>query len=819
MSARISWLDVKLGARMLLKHPALTLVGGLGMAVGIAVSVGFFSFMMETAFPTIPLDEGERIVALENRDVTINNEEMRSLHDFFVWRDELKTIEDVAAFRRVERNLIVTGDDAQAEQVAEMTAAGFRVARVPPLHGRYLLDEDESRDAPRVVVIGHEIWQTRFAGDPNVIGREVRLGGVVHTVVGVMPEGYAFPEAHRIWTPLRAQPSQFERRTGPEIFMFGRLAPGVRMKQAQAELDAIGARTAREFPESNAQLKPMVMPYVHSLVDVQGITLWNVGQMGLMTSLLLIVVALNVAVLVYARTALRQGEIAVRSALGATRGRIVAQLFAEALVLAMVSAVVGLSIARFGTGIGMKIMETEMDVGMPFWVDYGLKPGTIVVTVGLALLAAVIVGVLPGLQATGRRLQSDLRQLGGGTGVRLGRTWTVLIVTQVAIAVAALPMAVNTGWNQIRKSPTKPSYPSHEFLIASLVPERLVMSQDTNTFANGLTEVLRRVAAEPAVAGITFRASLAGRGPLIQVDGVPAPIESPAGHPVRPIGVDPGFFRVYDARPLTGRVLTAADAGESNTAIVVNETFVHRVLGGGVALGRRIRHVSEAELTQSDNIPPVRWFEIVGVIADLERNLAAPERLPAEVYYPVAPRQVGAASLVVRLRPGTTPADFGPRLRQLTAAVDPVFRLSSVRSLADADRQRKLATQLTSLAVGLVLLSVLLLSAAGIYALMSFTVTQRRREIGIRTALGAQPRQVLQTIFARAAMQIAAGVVVGVAIGVLVEIATGGGLVQGRGRVLFPGLALLMALVGLIAALGPARRGLRIQPKEALRAD
>src|SRR5688572_10140777 len=321
MSARISWLDVKLGLRMLVKHPALTVVGGLGMAVAIAISVGFFSFMLAYGWPELPLEEGDRVVALENRDIAINNEDRRALHDFFTWREELRSVQDLAAFRTVERNLITGDGPPELVFVAEMSAAGFRVARVPPLLGRHLIEADERADATPVVVIGYDVWQNRFAADRGIIGRTLRLGGTVRTIVGVMPEGFAFPENHRIWTPPRVNPTAVAPRQGPEIFMFGRLAPGITMAQAQSELDGLGARAAAAFPETHAQLRPMVMPYTHSLTDIQGMTRWALAQMQLMTNLLLLVVALNVAVLIYARTATRHGEVAVSRAMGAGRTR------------------------------------------------------------------------------------------------------------------------------------------------------------------------------------------------------------------------------------------------------------------------------------------------------------------------------------------------------------------------------------------------------------------------------------------------------------------------------------------------------------------
>jgi predicted permease len=808
---------------MMAKHPALTLVGGLGIAVGIAISVCFFAVTRIYIYPELPLDEGERVVALEDRDITVNNEERQALHDFFTWREELRTIEDLTAFRTIERNLIVAGETPELVQVAQMTAAGFSLARVPPLHGRTLVPDDEREGALSVLVIGYHVWQNRFNGDPGIVGREARLGGTVHTIVGVMPEGFAFPENHRLWIPLRENPLAYERRSGPAIFIAGRLAPAVTMEMAQAELSAIGERTSAAFPESHEMIRPMVMPYTHSLTDVQGITVWEVTSGNLMMSLFLIIVTLNVAVLVYARTAARHGEVAVRNALGASRGRIVGQLFIESLVLSLVAAAAGVLLARVGMGMADRIMAAEMDVGTPFWMDYRLRLDTILFAVGLAVLTAVITGVLPALQATGRRLQSHLRAL-GGSAMRLGRIWTGLIVTQVAIAVAALPAVVNTALTEIRGAMTQRTFAAEQYVTASIAPDFAPAASDAASNAtpvplgNRLTELIRRLEAEPTVAGVTFGASLPGRGNFIRVEGLPVPAEYAAGHPVSSVGVHPTFPAVMGARIIRGRALSATDIGVQASSVIVTETFVRRVLGGGDAIGRRIRHVSAEEIAGSGITGPVRWYEIVGVMADLVSNSVAPELVTPTLYYPIGADQVPRAGITVHLR-GATPLDFAPRFREIAAEVDPDLRLGTVRSLADSNRQQQTAARLVGLAVGLVLLCALLLSAAGVYAMMSFTVTQRRREIGIRSALGAQPAAVLRSIFARSAVQVAGGVGIGVAMGALADQLGGGDLLDGRGPVLLPSIALLMMAVGLLAALGPARRGLRIQPTEALRGE
>jgi len=814
-------LDFVLGLRMLAKYPALTLVGGLGMAVGIAVSVGFFAFVGMHINATLPLDEGDRIVALENRDVEINNEERRSIHDFVAWRRELRSVEQLGAFRNVGRNLVTGNGLPEPVVVAEMTAAGFRVARVAPLLGRYLVEEDERSSAPAVLVIGYDVWQRRFNADSNIVGREVRFGRTIHTIVGVMPKGFEFPQNHQYWVPLRVDPTAYARRKGPGIFIFGRLTPGVTMEEAQAELAAIGRRTASAFPETHAQIRPMVMPYVHSLTDVQGISQWQVISMQFMMTIVLIVVALNVAVLVYARTAMRQGEIAVRTALGASRRRIVAQLFVEALVLAMLAAALGLAIAHVGIRLGNRILEMEM--GTPFWARYGLRLETVLFTIGVAVLAAVIVGVLPALQATGRRVQADLRQLGGGTGLRLGKTWTTLIVAQVAIAAAALPMAVNEGWNQIRHDMTRPTYAMEEYLAGAVRPEsamELTLGADSlaprSRFGLGMTELLRRLESEPEVVGASYEANLPDRSGPVEVEGVPAPLDSPSGHRVISQGVGPRYLELYEARIVAGRGFGPADMDTASTSVIVNQAFVRQVAGGGNALGRRVRYAPSGADTVG--VSERRWYEIVGVVENLETNEMDPTLVRPRLYYPVGASQAAEVWLTVRVRAPAAPADFAPRLRALAMSVDPDLRLGMTYSADYFERQSQLAVRLVALILGLILLSVFLLSAAGVYALTSVTVTRRRREIGIRSALGAHPRQVLLGVFGGVARQIGLGLAVGLVAAALIVVGTGETM-GGRARVLIPAFGVVMSVVALLGALGPARRGLKIQPTEALRSE
>ena len=467
-----SRLDVKLGVRMLAKYPALSLIGGAGLAVGVAIGAGFFAFLYSLLYATLPVEGGERIVALVNWDIDASAEMRRSSHDLVTWRREMKTVEEIGAFRTIARNASAAGSPVEAVEVAQITADGFNITRVQPVIGRAIVAADESASASPIVVIGYDVWHSRFGGDASVLGRELRLGNVVHTIVGVMPEGYGFPVNHRYWIPLSTiEAVAFGPREGADIVVFGRLRDGVGMEQAQAELSALGGQAASAFPLTHARLRPRVMPYAHSIIDVHGITTGDFTAMQSMISMLAVIVAVNVGVLIYARTATRQREIAVRTALGASRRRIVGQLFIEALVLSAAASAAGIALARFGIAQGFAVYSAEGHDAVPYFLNFDMPLAAYIYVAMLTVFTAVVAGVLPALHATGRRAQDTLKQASGTDGLRLGRVWTAMIIAQVAIAVTGLPATMMVSWSGMQGGLTKANYDEDSFLAATMTAD------------------------------------------------------------------------------------------------------------------------------------------------------------------------------------------------------------------------------------------------------------------------------------------------------------------------------------------------------------
>ena len=815
-------IDVKLGARMLTKYPGLSIIGGLGLAVGVGIGAAFFAMFYSMLYATLPVERGDRIVALENWDIDVNNEMLQSMHDLLVWQREMKTVEEIGAFRTIGRNLIIPGGSAEPVQVAQVTAAGFDITGVAPVIGRSIVEADENVTAPPVVVIGYDVWQSRFAGDASVLGRELRLGNVVHTIVGVMPEGFAFPVNHRYWIPLSTDTSAFGRREGPAVFIFGRLRDDVTMEQAQAELSALGAQAAAAFPLTHARLQPRVMPYAHAILDIQGTTTWEMAMLQSMMSLLAVIIAVNVGVLVYARTATRQREIAVRGALGASRRRIVGQLFIEGLVLSGMASIAGIGLARFGMAQGYAIFAEEGNGALPYFIDLGIPFAAYVYIAVLTLFAAVVSGVLPALHATGRGVQDTLKQASGTDGLRLGRTWTILIIAQVGIAVAGLPATVNISWSGIKGSMTRANYQEEAFLAATIsadpdappgMTQEVYARESSLRFEKLKTDLVAGLEAEAAVDDVTLASAIPGNEPRVRIaiDGTVPQSGAPI---VRYNHVATDFFDAFGVRVITGRLLRDSDRTGAVRAVVVNSAFVTQLLGGPNAVGRRVQYIPAGQ-SQPSTRDATTEYEIVGVVTDLSTNAIEPEQVLPVIFHP--PHNVTRATALIRVR-GNDPVRLSPRIRELTSALDPTIRVS-LTPFSDMKRQATIALRLTLVAVGLVVFAVLLLSAAGIYAMMSFTVSQRRKEIGIRAAMGADPQQLLRSIFTKAALQLAAGVVVGMALGLLIDVASNGEMLGSFGRALLPVAAVVMVIVGMLATLGPACRGLRIQPTEALRAE
>ena len=814
--------DVKLAARMLLKYPGLTVIAVFSMAIAVACGAAAFA-VYGLLWPSLPLPDGDRIVSIENYDARRRNDDRQVLHDFAVWRAELKSVTDVGAFLTTRRNLITGTGVVENVPLAQMSAAGFRVAPATPLMGRVLDERDEHPAAEPVMVLGESVWRRVFNADPSVVGRTAKLGNTVHTIVGVMPQGFGFPVNHSLWVPLRLNPLAYERGTGPSLDVFAKLAPGVDQPAAEAELAALGARLAQEFPETNTHLRPRVVPFASVFADFDDIEDLYTLQAAVVT--LVLVIAVNVAILVYARTVTRAGEIAVRAALGASRGRIVSQLFVEAAALAFAAGVIGLMILKAALVQFESMADNFIPGGAPFWMDFAISPRIVITTAALCLLAAAVAGIVPALKVTGRRVQAGLQNLSTrGSALRLGKGWTALVVGQVALTAALLPGVVMLAYSNLKFADADPGFAAGHFLMADLGLDREQGATDAQFEARLLarqTELRRALASEPGVTAVTGLWTMPGREPnmRIMIDG-----RGDERHLIRFMRVDPDFFPAFGATIVGGRAFTAADNVPGAAPVIVNQHFADRFTPGGSPLGLRIRYAPN----QGPELPPMAQdgvtlpgtYEVVGVVSNMPARELSAAAATARVYHPSTPEAVDDR-IAIRVAPEQAAA-VSRRLRDLAVAIDPAFRINRVQPLLEIYQGDKTEERWAVVMLSGITLAVLVLAGGGIYALMSVTVSRRRREIGIRAALGGQPRKILAAIFGRAVALLSIGALLGIlpALALLeVDEIMSGPVAAWEIALLYAGVVMFLVGTGAVAALGPARHGLRIEPTEALRAD
>ena len=569
----VSWLDWKLGARMLLKYPALTIIGGLSLAAAIAIGAVGIEVAGELLYKRLPFPEGGRIVRLETQDAAASRREPRVLHDFAIWRRSLKTVTELGAARVSARNVLTGEGRVESLRVAEITASAFPLTRVPPLLGRPLQPTDEMQGAEPVVVMGYDVWQRQFLRDPAIIGRVMDVGRTARTVVGVMPPGFGFPHDQQLWVPLPVRDAP--PRQGPAVQVFGRLADGASWQDAAAELDVVSARSAADQPATHAQLRTRVRAFA-GRTPGDPLRLEDLAVHAIVL-LLLGAVSANVATLIFARTAMRESEMVVRHALGATRARVIAQIVTEGLVLALAAAVLGLVVAQTTVRYAWDRASQITGDSLPFWVDLTLEPATIAYALLLALVAAALIGLLPALKATGASVHRGLQGITsiGGT-MKFGGIWSFIIGAQVACTLLFVPAAVGIFTNSLQNESRWPAFPSEHYLTLRLEMDNEALAGERGVPDDGqigarraraYEELAGRLREEPGVTQVTH----GDRLPTMSPEWVAVEMEQDGAPPAHLNGnyeggfamaaVGAGYHEAFGARIVAGRGLYAADVG------------------------------------------------------------------------------------------------------------------------------------------------------------------------------------------------------------------------------------------------------------------
>jgi predicted permease len=806
------WLSgpqVKLALRLARKQPLLNVAALLALATGIALSGAAFTLVDMAYFSKLPMPAGDRFVRLVMGEGSRAQPEAMEWERFALIRRESHAFDYLGAVGDASMNL---ADESGAVEVVRGVAVmpdAFRVLPYRPVVGRTLLPEDATPGAPPVVLIGARLWQRRFGSDPSIVGRSVALGGTLRQVVGVMPEEAEFPNRPEVWMPLGMRDFDAAMGPGGERFMvFGVLRKGMSTDMAAARAAAL----SRRFEEGSTGA-PHLRLGVRAFTDVPQSGLMQLLLGGLMAAVLsvLLVIAGNVGNLVSARAAARRQELAVRTALGAGRTRLVTQLFGEVLFLGIVAfALGGWALHRL-----MSYLSVWLTGDIPFWVEFMPHASTWVFLVLVTLVVCAVAGGVPALRATrtpGDALRSGSR---GASAVVFGRGASVVSVLQIAFSVALLGGAVlSMRGMQL--------YVGH---VAALREDRILVAAMPFERAGGRDSAVAAVERIEAVAralpGVEH-AGIATQVPRVEASARPVVVEPAPGEPEaepRPAPVveaRPGFLEALGARPVLGRMLEKEDLLPGAQAVaVVNEGFVEKFLHGRNPLGRRVQIVSPRRAVEEQPAAP-QWRTIVGVVPDLGLSVGDPD-LDAGFYVPLTEPSWGYLTLSV----AGDPTALVEPLRRALMRADPAQLVPSVYPLDQAASGNAQVLALFGGMLGAMGAMALLLSVVSTYALVSFTVSRRVREVGIRVALGASRASVLGSVAGRAVLQVVLGAALGAPLGLLVLQMRHLFVLRvpvGESWLLLV-VSLVMLGAGALASWLPARRALAVGPAEALRAE
>jgi predicted permease len=823
---RFSWIDVRLAFRMLARYPMMTLVSVFALAVAIPIGLAP-AHVARAVERSLPGDPANRIRAIRLWDPMAVGVSSTSYEDFRFWSGELASFSAVAAFRTSTYAVAAGGAEGAPTAGARVTAGAFEILQMPPQLGRVLGPADAQPGAPNAVVIGHDLWNARFAADPAIIGRTVHVGGVPHTVAGVMPKGFRFPSNEQLWLPLSEEPI-VPTAGNVRVWIFGRLADGVSADRAQAELAGTGLPPLVDPAPGRLQLRPEVVPFGMLFLGLPRGGLGSVPEfhfIRLLTLVLLMVAGGNVALLVFARTAARLHELAVRTALGASRVRIISQIFVETLVLAVVAAGVGVMSIDWLLG-HVNLAALVGETGLPWWLTLNVTSETLIRAIGFAAVSATVAGVIPAIRVTGRGLQQGIRRAAGRSGLRFGGVTGGLIVANIAVAVAAVSLGLGIADKalDIGEADRLAGIPAAEYLAVEftmLDDGRASGDSGARRFANRVAAAQRTLVAqlqmEPGVQGLVVADAL----PRMEHRSRPVEVEgeetSAAMGPkwVRAARVDVAFFQALGQDAVAGRLFEHADTEPGRASVIVNTAFVERMLDGRDAIGRRVRFQSPGEPGGGE------WREIVGVVKHLGVNMLN-EQSGGAVYLPAAPGEINPVQIGIHA--GADPARLIPRVRGLASKVDPDLRMGRVAVLSDVYQSDWYL--MIAVAGGLALLVGVLLAMAiiGIYAMLSFSVSERTREIGIRSALGASKYALVTAILRRSLVQVGLGSLIGLPVAGLVvfELTGKGGQAHSPAMAAVGALGLaagIVLIVGVFSCLAPALRVLGIQANEALRRE
>jgi putative ABC transport system permease protein len=803
----ILWQDVRFGVRMLVKSPTFTIVAVLALALGIGANSAIFSVVNTILLRPLPYPDPDSLVMVwEERAKAGYPRDTPSPANFISWKEQSQTLLGMSAYTNLSVSLTGVGEPERIEG-QRVSASLFPLLGVEPHMGRAFLPEEDQPGGNRVAMMSHGLWQRRFGSDPNIVGKALTLNGESRTIVGVMPANFEFPSREiEIWVPIAFPPEEAARRGAHFLQVIARTKPGVSVEQAQAEMHTVAAGLQQQYPQTNTAVGATLIPlHEHLVGDIRPALLILLGAVGFV----LLIACVNVANLLLARASARQKEIAVRIALGAGRLRLIRQFLTESILLAGMGGVVGLLLAVWS----IKLLTAFIPANISQAKSISIDAGVLLFTVGISLLTGLIFGLAPALQASRFSLNDTLKEGGrdSTSGGRGGRVRNLLVVTEIALALVLLigaGLLINSFWH-LRN--VDPGFQTDHLLTMKVVLPPLKYP-DTGRRAAFYDELTQRVQALPGVraASVTTNLPLTNRGNAMgfTVEGRPEPAPGQTSSAVTRV-VSPNYFQTMGIKLLRGREFTDQDSADAPVVLVVGETMAKRFWPGEDPVGKRLKFGSFNSTAA--------WLSVVGVVKDVKHfELNTNDREQVYLSY----KQAGffePRDLVVRTE--VEPLGLAASVRSAVWGIDKDQPVSNIRTMDEIVSESVARQRFNTLLLGIFAVVALILASIGIYGVMSYSVTQRTHEIGIRMALGAQALDVLKLTVGQGLKLVLLGLFIGLAAAfgltrVMSSLLFG---VSPTDPITFVVIPLVLFAAAMLASYIPARRAARVDPLIALR--
>jgi putative ABC transport system permease protein len=806
--------DIAYALRQLLKHPAFSLIAILTLALGIGANTAIFSVVNAVLLRPLPYTAPHELVWLWGTN-PLNDipKETASYPDYVDWRQQAQSFQAMGGF--AQTSPILTSNGAEPERLPGAYVVGdfFNVLGVEPVLGRRFLPEENDAGKNRVAILSYAMWQQRFGGDPRIIGQQITVGGNPHTVVGVLPASFQDPipaatKRVQIWLPLPVTDSDKNSRRGDFLSVVARLKPGIGIQRASAEMKGIASQLEKQYPDTNTQWSVIVQPLHETLTgDVRPALLILLSAVAF----LLLIACANVANLLLARASSRQREIAIRAALGASRSRVVRQLLTENIVLSLCGGALGLIFA----GWGINALLALSPANIPRLSSVGIDRDVLLFTLGASLLTGLIFGLVPALTASRLNLNDTLKEGGrsaaegaGGRRLRSG-----LAIAEIALSLVLLVGAGLLIRSFIRLQEVRPGFNPQHLLCVDLSLPSAKYQEDQQT-VNFFNQLVSEVSQLPGVQAASVSTGLPlGGGADFNAFAVEGHVYARTDRTpdAESRVVSPDYFRALEIPLKRGRVIDDRDVAGAPDVVVISETLARKYFPGQDPLGKRITFGDP----QAGN---AEWYTVIGLVGDV-RGVSLNQEPYGQLY--TSSRQNARRALTLAVKTAADPTTMLGAVRDRIRSLDPQQPLYNVRTAEQVLERSVARPRFNMLLITILACVALVLAAVGIYGVISYSVTQRTHEIGVRMALGASTRDVLKLVVGQGMLLAGTGLLVGLvaafaATRIMSSLLFG---ISATDPVTYFGLAALLGVIAFLACYIPARRAMKVNPVTALRAE